>query len=247
MPNVNKPYNPAAQIAMYCWCGAVVGIGVFFYPVVFTVGGYGVLPVLFVSGFVIFLSGLISAIVFTRIANTFRAMFSGRGLIVHWTYSKEEWTRYTELEHARNKKEKWSLFRLISIIALVVGGGFVLFEHSAWPVILIMIPGLIALVALVAYATTAATHWQNRKHLGEVYIGYSGVILGRSLHYWKLPASFLDSVKYLPGQDPYLEFIYSAPSGGARGNYTARVPVPEGREDEVEKVLTALSPARNDN
>jgi hypothetical protein len=247
MKSVGKPYNPAARIAAYCWFGAVVGIGVFFYPVVFTVDSYGVAPTLFMCGIIVFSTALVSGIVFTRIASIFRAMFSGKDLLVHWTYSQEEWSRYTELEHRRNWQEKWSLFRLVAIIALVVGVGFVIFKHDAWQVMLVIIPGLIALIALVAFASVAATYRQNRKRLGEVYIGMSGAILGHSLHYWKLPGSFLHSVSYMPGDAPYLELVYTAQSGTARGIYTARIPVPQGRENEVEKILTALSSAKENN
>jgi hypothetical protein len=241
MKNVGKPYNPAARIALYCWLAAIIGIGVFFYPVFFHVDSYGAAPAMFVFGILIFISALVSGIVFARIASIFTAMFSGKDLLVHWTYSQEEWDRYTELEHTRDRKEKWGLFRLITIIALVVGGGFVVFKHDAWPVMLIVIPGLIAFIALVAFTTIATTYRRNRKHLGEVYIGLKGAIFEHTLHYWKLPGSFLHSVKYYPGDAPYIEFNYTAQSGRAQGTYIARIPVPQSRENEVEKVLTALS------
>lgn len=242
MGNNVKPYNPAARIAFYCWCGAAVGMGLFFYPIVFSVDGYGVEPTLFVTGIFVFFTALISGIVFARMANIFREMFSGKDLIVHWTYSKEEWDRYTELEHIRDRKEKWGLFRLISIIAVVVGIGFIIFKHDAWPVMLIVIPGLIALIALVAFASVTTTYQRNRKYLGEVYIGRMGAIYQHTLHYWKLPGSYLHSVKYWPGDAPYLELEYTAQSGTARGIYIARIPVPHGHEFEIDKVLAALAP-----
>jgi hypothetical protein len=244
MENTVKPYNPAGRIALYCWCAAVIGIGIFFYPIIFTVDSYGVTPALFVVGILVFITALVSSIVFARIAHIFTEMFSGKDMLAHWTYSKEEWERYTELEHVRDRREKWSLFRLIAIIALVVGVGFVIFNHDAWLLMLIIIPGLIVLIALVAFTSVAATYRQNRKRIGEVYIGKSGVVLGHSLHYWKLPASYLHSVKYFPGNAPYLELEYTAQSGTARGTYTARIPVPRGRENEVSKIIDALSTAK---
>jgi len=246
MENISKPLNPAARIALYCWLATIVGIGVFFFPVVFSIDTYGLDFALFFVGLIIFLTALISGFVLTRLANIFKAMFSSKDLLAHWTYSKEEWDRYTEAEHVRNRKEKWGLFRLIVIIALIVGVGFVIFKYDALPVILIIIPGLIVLIAFVAFLSITITYRRNRKHLGEVYIGTKGAVFDGTLHYWKLPETYLYSVKYVPGNEPYIEIEYSGQSGIARAFYTARIPVPRGKENEATKIVYALSPDKKD-
>jgi hypothetical protein len=245
MENTQKPYNPAARIALYSWLAAIVGIIVFFLPVFFTIDSQSGAPALYFLSIIIFVSAVVCGIVFSRMAGIFNNMFNSKDLLAHWTYSKEEWDRYTESEHIRDRKEKWSLFRVIAIIALVVGVGFVIVKHDAWPVMLVVIPGLIAVIAFTAFISIASTYRRNQKHPGEVYIGTKGAVFQRSLHYWKLPESYLRSVEFVPGDEPYLEIEYSGQSGIARAYYTTRIPVPKGRENEAKEILNVLSPKKN--
>jgi hypothetical protein len=247
MENTPKPYNPAARIALYCWLGMIIGIVLIFYPFIFDPETYGLGPAMIFVGLIIFFTFLISGIIFTRMANNFKAMIDGKDLLAHWTYSKEEWDKYTEAEHIRNRKEKWGLFRFIAIIAIIVGIGFAIFNHDALPVMLIVIPALIVLIAFVAFLSITTTYRRNRNHLGEVYIGRRGAIFQHTLHYWKLPETYLQSVKFFPGDEPYLEIGYSGQSGMARANYTARIPVPGGRENEAVEIVKILSPEKKNN
>ena len=214
----------------------------FIYPLAFPIEGYGAGFALLFVATIVFLSAVISGIVFTRLAGKFDAMFSGEGLLAHWTYSPQEWTRYTEVEHQRNKAGKRRLFYLVAGTAVVVGAALSIVKQETWQVMLIGTPALIAFMAFVAYVSVVSEHRRNRKHLGEAWIGTRGAVLNRDVHYWKLPASFLHSVIYREGDDPYLELEYSAQAGYGRGAYTARIPIPRGREDEARRVVAALHP-----
>jgi hypothetical protein len=247
MEHTSKVYNPAARIALYCWLGMIIGIVLFFYPFVFDPETYGLGPAMFFVGLIIFFTFLVSGIVFTRMANNFRSMLDGKDLLAHWTYSKEEWDKYTEAEHIRNRKEKWGLFRLIAIIAVIIGVIFSVINHDALPVMLVVIPALIVLIAFVAFLSIVTTYHRNRKHLGEVYIGQRGAIFQHTLHYWKFPATYLHSVEFMPGDEPYLEINYSGQSGMTRAYYTARIPVPGGRENEAMEIVKTLSPGKKEN
>jgi len=241
MPKTRKkPFNPARQIAINCWLLSVLGLVMIIYPLAFPIETYGAGYALEFGGVIVFFTLLISGFVFARVAAKFDAIFSGKGLLAHWTYSPEEWARYTEVEHRRNTVEKWHLFYLIAGIAVVIGTLFSIFERDAWKTMLFVIPGLIAFIAVVALFAISLTYRENRKYLGEVYIGTTGVLLNRAIHYWKLPASFLHSVTYEEGEDPYIDLEYSAQSGMGRGVYAARIPVPRGHEDEAREVVARL-------
>jgi hypothetical protein len=247
MENNRKVYNPASRVALYCWLTAIAGVIVFFLPLVLSIDTYGAGPAMFFIGLVIFLTGFISALVFMRMANNFKDVISGKDLLAHWTYSKEEWSRYTEAEHARNRKDKWNLFKLIAIIAVVVGVVFVIIKHDALLITFCVIAGLIALIALTASLSIASDHRRNLKYPGEVYLGTKGAIFNRTLHYWKLPLTYLHSVKYVPDEVPYIDIEYSGQSGTARAFYTARIPIPAGRENEAMEIVNKLSPPKDKN
>jgi hypothetical protein len=235
-----KPYNPARKVALYCWIGSALGVVMFIYPLACPIETYGAGYALLFAATVVFLSAVISGILFTRLAGKFDAMFSGEGLLAHWTYSPEEWARYAEVEHQRNKAGKRRLFYLSAGITVAVSAALSIVKQETWQVMLFMAPGLIAFMAIVAYVSVVSEHRRNRKHLGEAWIGTRGAVLNRDVHYWKLPASFLHSVIYREGDDPYLELEYSAQAGYGRGFYTARIPIPRGREDEARQVAAAL-------
>ena len=241
MPNNKKYYNPSGAVARNCFIGAFVGVMVFFYPIVFPIETYGLGFALMFVGIIIFISLLISGFVFQKLAGNLDKLAQGEGLLAHWTYSADEWSRYTEAEHLRDKKDKWGLFRLISIIGVIVGIGFVIFKHDALPVILVIIPGLIGIIALTAWLSIGSTYRQNLKYPGEVYIGMSGAILGHQFHYWKLPTAYLHTALIEEGNPPVIKLVYSSPSGQARGEYTARFPVPQGHEEEAKQVLARLT------
>lgn len=243
MTEAKKPYNPARKVAVYCWIGTVFGVVMFIYPLAFPIEAYGAGFALLFGAVVVMLSAVVSGIVFTRLAGKFDALFSDEGLLAHWTYSPEEWTRYTEVEHQRNKAGKRRLFFLIAGIAVVVGAALSIVNQEIWRAMTMGTAGLIAFMAIVAYISVLSEHRRNRRHLGEAYIGTGGAVLNRDIHYWKLPASFLHSVIYREGDDPYLELEYSGQAGYGRGLYTARIPVPRGHEEEAREVAAALQPS----
>jgi hypothetical protein len=121
LSNTKKVYNPSAAVARNCWIGALIGAMIFLYPIVFPISTYGLGYALIFVGIIIFLTGLISGLVFKRVANRLDEMLSGEGLLAYWTYSADEWSRYTEAEHLRDKHDKWMLFRLIDITAYFSG------------------------------------------------------------------------------------------------------------------------------
>jgi hypothetical protein len=244
--NNKKIFNPPARVALYCWIGSLIGAGVFLYPLIFPIETYGLGFALNFFGIIIFLTGLISSIVFKKLANKLDELVSGKGLLAHWTYATEEWSRYTETEHIRDQQAKWWLFRLIAIIAVVVGVIYLMIIRDSWLITLVTISALILLIAGVAYFSIAWSYKQNRAHLGEVYIGKSGALLGRTFHYWKLPASFLHSVTLQEGDYSIIELVYSAQSGTSRGKYTARLPIPQGHEAEAKEVLLQLLGKQSD-
>jgi hypothetical protein len=192
-------------------------------------------------GFVIFVSLLISGFIFRRVAKQLDELVTGEGLLAHWAYSKDEWDRYTEAEYLRDKREKWLLFRMVAIIAGIVGVVFVILKHDAILITLGVVGGLILIIAFTAWLSIRSSYKQNILHPGDVYIGMSGALLGRKFHYWKLPNGFLRAAVIEEGNPPVVKLEYSSPSGKTQGEYTARFPIPHGHEEEAKQVLEQLT------
>jgi hypothetical protein len=240
MAKEKKYYNQPAAVARNCFIGAVIGVLVFFYPIVFPISTYGAGYALNMVGILIFLTGLISGFMFRGVAKNLDELVTGDGLLAHWTYGGDEWARYVEADHIRERRDKWGLFRLVAIIAVVVGVIFAVIVRGAWLSTLLTVGGLILIIALTAWLSIGAAYREKRLHPGDVYIGMSGALLGRSFHYWKLPASFLRNASLQAGDPMFVQLDYSSPSGRMQGEYTARFPVPQGREEEAKRVIAQL-------
>ena len=103
MPNNKKVYNPSSAVARNCWIGALIGVLVFLYPIVFPIETYGLGFAMMFFGIIITISLTISAIIFQKLAGNLNRLVQGEGLLAHWTYSADEWSSYTEEEHARDR------------------------------------------------------------------------------------------------------------------------------------------------
>jgi hypothetical protein len=240
MANEKKYYNQPAAVERNCFIGAAVGAAVFLYPILFPIATYGAGFAMNMVGILIFLTGLVSGLIFRGVAKQVDELVTGEGLLVHWTYAADEWARYVEADHIREKRDKWGLFKLVTVIAVVIGVIFAIVVRDAWLSTLITIGALILIIALTAWLSIGSSYREKRLHPGDVYIGMSGAMLGRAFHYWKLPASFLRNASLQAGDPMFIQLDYSSPSGRIQGEYTARFPVPHGREEEAKRVVAQL-------
>ena len=205
-------------------------------------GGEDGMPALFI-GFFVVIAGIIGMAMFGFQASSVSKMMRGKGLFAHWTYDPEEWRRYTELAFRADQSGKRGLLVLVSLIILVVGGGFWLMvrdEAAAW--VFLFLLGLIALLWLIVLLVPRLAYRRNLKGPGDVYIGTSGIYLNGSVHSWNLPGSRFESVKYVAEPMPALVFVYSYLMSAGRSMFLFRqhaavpVPVPKGRESEARMI-----------
>lgn len=167
-------------------------------------------------------------------------------LLAHWTYTPEEWRRYAGAEAGRDAAGKWLLFGIIAFWALLFGGLCLLFDPGPGRFVFLTMLGLIALMALVAWLSTALPARRNRLHHGEAFIAPEGVYLNRALHTWKGLGSRLDRADAVEGEEGLLllEFDYSFPARHGRQSASVRVPVPAGREEEARALVAWFTTGR---
>ena len=233
--NINN--NPPLQTTIAWAIITILAILGIFAPEIFGIKGFdGGFAISFVCIFLAII-GIIVMVIYSGRARLLNRILSGENILAHWTYSSEEWMKYTEKEYKEEKQSKKGLAIVISVIALLMGIVFFLADNENGIWVLAVMLALIAVIAFTAWFTSWYNHRQNQKYLGETYITEDAVYINRQLHTWRGLGARLDSVDLNQGESPLLlKFVYSAPTRTGMQEYTVRIPVPKGHEEAAEKI-----------
>jgi hypothetical protein len=194
--------------------------------------------------FFLAITGLIVVIMYHGRAKTLDGILSGNDLLTHWTYSPEVWKNYAEVDFHKDTHSKWSLYRLVMVVAAVVCLIASLVLKNAWPAMIGVFLGLGGLLAAVVLLTTRHLHRQNRQYLGEAYISRKGIYLNRQLHIWSGWGGKLESAVFNESEG-LLEVSYSLPDRTGRSNFTVRVPVPPEESAKARRIAVELGGLRS--
>ncbi|HET7791680.1 MAG TPA: hypothetical protein VFD85_14495 [Gemmatimonadales bacterium] len=167
------------------------------------------------------------------------------GHLAHWTYSAEEWRRFTEDEWARDLKRSRRLPFTVFIGFLVIGI-FLAWLNGNWSLGLAVGVACGAVTAPLVWATlyliARSTHARRLAGPGEVLIGPGGVYQDGRFTSWSTYGLRLAGVQFIPatlaGVPPVLEFTIR---GGRGGEGKVRVLVPAGKEKEAEGLVGNLA------
>ncbi len=240
-----RPVNPPRRTAIvWCFITAASVLGIF-NTTLFGIDGFDGGFALGLVSIIIFIMGIIVMAIYFPRAAALDKMLRRENLLAYWTYSENEWRAYAEREHLEQVAVNRGMFLMIAVIAVIVGVIFVFIEPDSLFSTTIAIGGIIVIIGFTALCVTFYRRAQNRRFLGEVYLNRDGVYINRELHTWKSLGCRMESAliddKYL-GQT-ILVFNYSAPSRNGRDYFSARVPVPLGKEIEAEKALAEIKKA----
>lgn len=209
--------------------------------ILFTVDiGNAGFALIFVS-IIMFITGVITSIIYGGRARKLTQLVSAEGRLVHWTYTTEEWSAYTAKEFGEQKSFNFKLFLIIGGIALAVGIIAVLLDPESGLWVLLGMVVLTLIIAFTAWFTAWYNHRQNIAGPGESYISREGVFISRQLHLWNIHGAFLRKAKYIEGAPPLLEFTYAAPTRNVIEERDVRVPVPKGEEAKARELLSQFS------
>lgn len=217
------------------------GILIFLLPIVINMDGMnGGYALMFIAIALVIPAGIITSILYGIRAKTLDKIISGKDLLAHWTYSPDEWKKYTEEEYVRERSDKMALFYVLVFFCVTIGGGLFLVAEDK-EAAGIVLAGLLALASfirlLIAY-TTRNNYSANKKHLGEVFIGRKGVYLNKSFHSW----NFLSQLEgaLIDQKNNILEIEYSSLSNQGKNYASVRIPIPRGKEEEAKTLVSAL-------
>ncbi len=240
---MNKKHNPPRRTARVWLVITLVAIVTIFIPEAVGIDGFdGGFAISFMAGFVAIM-GIVAFIIYTRLARTLDGMLKQENLLAHWQYTPHEWKKYTEREHKEEKSGKKATFILVAVISAIVGVIFWALDPDHSPFVIIVVLSLDALIGIVAIGSVAYNHRQNKKYLGEAYITRDGVYLNRQLHIWKGIGNKLEDVRYEDSSrsQPRIVFDYSSPGRYSRNSYSARIPVPQGQEEQARIIVAQIA------
>jgi hypothetical protein len=170
-------------------------------------------------------------------------ILSGKGLLVHWTYTPQQWNLYTQKEYATEMEAKKGLFFVVSGFALFFGLLFWLFDAEAGFYVFVAMLGLIGLIGFTWRFTTWLNFRQNSSGTAEVYISKDAVYLNQKLYCWRAPLTHFEKATLENKQGVNaLTFRFTVFSGRTGHQiYTVRVPVPDDKNSEAEEVVRQVN------
>jgi hypothetical protein len=189
-----------------------------------------------VSFFMVIVS-LVVIVIYRSRAKQVDCILAGEGRIAVWNYQPDEWMRFVERDFAEQKMLNRSIFYLIAGISIVVGILLTIVYQDILMAEIIL--GLIAFLAVIAFITPYFRLKKLRKSNQLVIISEKGAVIGKMFHLWENSGASLDEVSW-NDQNPgtvMIEFTYSVPSRNGRDQQVARVPVPEGKNEEARQVF----------
>ena len=187
--------------------------------------------------------GLIVVLVYRGLASRLNGILRGEGVLAKWSYTPEQWAKYTEKEFGMEKAEAMPKFYMVAIIAIIVGVIFYALDPEGGIFVLGAMLALIAIIGFTAWASTRYMHGQNIRGFPEAIIARNGVYLNKRLYYWDFLGTSLEKVA---SQDEngmmMLHFVTWAPTMTLGQTWDIRVPIPQGEEAKAEEIVSQLKP-----
>jgi len=242
MPSATSSPIPGLSTSeKVCWWLTLVGGAAasapFLFPATFA-GWQGGQFALALVGLLVGLTAFICVFFFRRRRRVRDRLFDEAQLLVHWHYDAAEWRRFAEEDFLRERRMKWTLFWVLAVISLLIGGFFFVMDpRGGGPAVLVVLFGLCAFIALLIAVTTRVQRRHRVDRGGEVRIGAEGLWMSGELHVWQGWGARFEGCAAGAGTPPYVAFTYSTPAKGQRQVNTVRVPVPSGFEAEAAGVV----------
>lgn len=241
-----KPKNRQRQTAFIFLYLFLVSVILIFIPILTGLDGInGGFALSFIAIF-LSITFLITSVFFFVMAKKFGAAVNDENMILHWVYEKSEWMKFSEKEFAVQKKEKRSLFILITSISFAVLVVFSIVVRDSWRIMIIVFFGLAALLAFVAFMVPKIQYANFKKTIPEVYIASGCAYLTGEFHCWSIPDAALENAG-IDNSNMQINITYSYPTRTGRSQTTVRIPLPlrENAKSEAETAISLLKKANN--
>jgi len=241
-----KPKNRQRQTAFVFMVLFITSVILIFIPSLTGMDGMsGGFALSFVAIF-LSISFLITSVVFFVMAKKFDAAITDDNMILHLVYEKSEWMKFSEKEFVVQKKEKRSLFILITAISFVVLVIFSIIVRDSWRIMIIVFFGLTALLSFVSFIVPKMQYANFKKTIPEVYIASGCAYLTGEFHCWSMLGAELNDAE-LDNKNMQIKITYSYPTRTGRGQTVLRIPLQmhENAKSEAETTISLLKKSNN--
>lgn len=202
--------------------------------------GYGTLCI---TGF-LFITGLIIFLMYLNRYFKLESILKGDDLIVHWTYSKDNYLKEAEKSFIGNKEQNkflllvvWFFFIVITVI--FVGIFFLEGEEDSIGFFLLIMGGVLMIVTAFGIFMPYVIYQGSLKTESEAYISKKGLFYLGQLHTWNAPLFVLENLEISKDQKSLVfEIKYFTKLGWYKyEHYSVEVPIPEDKLSEAKIVV----------
>jgi len=201
------------------------------------------------SGFALIMLGLMVAIISPMFgllfyyprSRMFDQLMYGKDSIARWHYSAEEWQRFARNEANFRESGDQTLLLGISILTLIICIIFAIAQPEAAILYIFIFLGLTILLSIVVWLKSRTySNWEKLTN-AECLIGKHGLILQNQVHSWNSFGSRLENIGLTEDPMKLLLIKYSCSGRNGRQEYTIRVPIPGGKEKDVNEIVKLIS------
>lgn len=241
-----KPKNRQMRTAFVFLGLSIVSVVLIFVPSIIGMDGMnGGFALSFIAIF-LSITFMITSVVFFIMAKKFSAAINDDNIILHWVYEKSEWMKFSKTEFVSQKKEKLSLFILITVISFAVLATFSIVVRDSWPIMIILFFALSGILAFAAFIAPKIQYANFKKTIPEVYVAPGCAYFTGEFHCWSILGAALEDVE-LDDKNMNIRITYSYPARYSRSQATLRIPLPvsENAKSEAETAISVLKKCNN--
>lgn len=175
--------------------------------------------------FLISLTFFICIFIFKKRSDSIEYAIQNKKFLEKWSFSKEEWTKFKNIDFMKQKIENAAKFKLLSIITTIVFVVFIFFIKEAKIAMSIVMILLIFMYYLLAFVFPIIFFLLRKKQDMEIMFMEKGVLIGKVYHTWDFPLSKLKKVSLKKDPIDYLEITYSFVDRLGPREYNLRLPI----------------------
>ena len=157
------------------------------------------------------LMSLVIAFMFRSREKKLQSLLSGENLIAAWTLTDNEKRNYVNFLYSNEKSKNMGLLIVISVLAIVIFGIFILVIDEGKLFMFLALIGLLVFVSFFAFGMPYYYRNQNLKNDGKILIGKNFAYINGFFHNWDFPLSGIKKVKMIkePFYGLYIKYYYT--------------------------------------
>lgn len=168
-------------------------------------------PALVMVSIFLLVSSLVIGFMFRSREKKLQSLISGENLIAAWTLTDGEKRNYVNFLFNNEKSKNKGLLIVISVLAIVIFGIFILVIDEGKLFMFLMLIALLVFVSFFAFGMPFYYRNQNLKNDGKILIGKNFAYINGFFHNWDFPLSGIKKVKIIkePFYGLYIKYYYT--------------------------------------